>query len=325
MSRCESWVAESSCYYTLTRTGQPRQGRTNQDRTATSSDGSIWTVVQSRRQRRKNKRRSGNKRSSENTITLSGSAGSNQSPPPKPSAVKDLRTWGLKYSGEEREDAEEFLESLRDCLESSNISELEILRARPCVLSKGAARWYRTIKREVRTWREFERAFHRRFVKQYDRIDLLDDLNKRTKGKDEKITEYVAALKYIVSRFPSRPPSRRELVNTAYRNLLPEYHRTMSERYIGILAELESYGRRWERQKELNDRYTPPPPPEKMHVRGAAYEPASRSKSAATTTDENACAASDERRKWEKNRTRMDRRTGRIFHERANRRQTRTG
>ena len=241
MSRCESWVVGSS-YYTPTRTERPKQGYIDRNRTTTSSDGSVWTIVQSRRKRRKNKRRSGNKRSSENTITLTGSAGSNQSPPPKKSAVKDLRTWGLKYSGEEREDAEEFLESLRDCLDSSDMSELEMLRALPCVLSSGAARWYRTIKREVKTWREFERFFRRRFVKQYDRIDLLDDLNKRTQGKGEKIAEYVASLKYIVSRFPSKPPSRRELVNTAHRNLLPEYRRAMSDRYIGRLTELETMG-----------------------------------------------------------------------------------
>ena len=94
----------------------------------------------------------------------------------------------------------------------------------------------------MRTWREFKRAFCRRFEKQYDRIDLLDDLNKRTRGKGERMEEYNAALKYIVLRFPSEPPSRRELVDTAYRQLLSEYHRAMSDRYIGSLAEVNPMG-----------------------------------------------------------------------------------
>ena len=40
------------------------------------------------------------------------SATTRSSIPPKPVAVKHLREWGLKFAGEDREDAEEFLEKL---------------------------------------------------------------------------------------------------------------------------------------------------------------------------------------------------------------------
>ena len=45
----------------------------------------------------------------------------------------------------------------------------------------------------------------------------------------------------------------------------------MSDEIVQTLEDLERYGRRWERQKELNSRYIPPPPAKKMRVPGAAF------------------------------------------------------
>ena len=45
----------------------------------------------------------------------------------------------------------------------------------------------------------------------------------------------------------------------------------MSDKLVETLDDLERYGRRWERQKELDSRYTPPSPAEKMRVPGAAF------------------------------------------------------
>ena len=165
-----------------------------------------------------------------------------------------------------------------------------MLRALPCILTKHAVRWFRTIKKEATTWGRFQQLFKNRFVQVYDREDLLDDLKRRTQGKGEKITPYLASLKYIVSRF-ARPPREREIVDTAWRNLLPEYRKAMSDKLVDSLSLLEEYGRRWERQKELDSRYVPPPPPEKMRVRGAAFEPSVKSKVAAVEAEDAGVAA----------------------------------
>ena len=106
-------------------------------------------------------------------------------------AVKHLKAWGLKFSGDEKEDAEEFIEQLRECVQSTDIPVIDVLRALPCVLSKHAVRWFRTV-RKVITWRDFEKHFRNRFVAIYDRVDLMDELHKSTQGKSEKITTYLA-------------------------------------------------------------------------------------------------------------------------------------
>ena len=60
-------------------------------------------------------------------------------------------------------------------------------------------------------------------------------------------------------------------METAYRNILPEYRKAMSDKLVETLEDLERYGRRWDRQKELDSCYAPPPPAEKMRVSGAAF------------------------------------------------------
>ena len=57
----------------------------------------------------------------------------------------------------------------------------------------------------------------------------------------------------------------------AYRNLLTEYRRAISDKVIDSLDDIERYSKRWERQKELDQRYIPPAPADKMRVPGGAY------------------------------------------------------
>ena len=44
------------------------------------------------------------------------------------------------------------------------------------------------------------------------------------------------------------------------------------DKIVGTLDVMEKYGSRWERQKDLNSRYTPPPTADKVRVKGAAFE-----------------------------------------------------
>ena len=61
--------------------------------------------------------------------------------PVKPIAVKHLRTWGLKFAGNEKEDPQEFLAGLRDCMESFDIPEFDIIRAvSRCLRPRGLVR-----------------------------------------------------------------------------------------------------------------------------------------------------------------------------------------
>ena len=54
----------------------------------------------------------------------------------KARAVKLLKDWGLKFSGDEREDPEEFLERLEDCRKGAEMGDQGLLIAIPCILTE---------------------------------------------------------------------------------------------------------------------------------------------------------------------------------------------
>ena len=94
----------------------------------------------------------------------------------KARAVKLLKDWGLKFNGDEREDPEEFLERLEECRGGAEVDDQGLLSALPCILTKGEARWFRTVRLGTPSWPGFRKAFRDPFVVEYDREDLLGDL-----------------------------------------------------------------------------------------------------------------------------------------------------
>ena len=73
-----------------------------------------------------------------------------------------------------------------------------------------------------------------------------------------------------MSRF-KKPPIEDEQVDLAYRNLLPEYRRAMSDKVVDTLDDIKRYEKRFEKQRAIDSRYVPPPPAEKIHVPSAAF------------------------------------------------------
>ena len=163
-------------------------------------------------------------------------------------AGKTLRSWNLKISGRAtKKAAEEFLHQLDDCREGNQLSDAGILGALPCVFTGEAATWFRLEKSRINPWRALVKAFKRRFIGEYDRQDLLDDLRRRTQGKGESVESYIENFRLIVSHF-RRPPSEESQVDHAYRNLLPEYRRAMNDEVIESLDDIVKYGRRFQRR-----------------------------------------------------------------------------
>lgn len=73
--------------------------------------------------------------------------------------VKMLKSWGMKFTRDDKEDGEEFLEKLEDCQLTVALSDGDLIDALPCILDKRAAMWYRTIRPGLRTWAAFTRTF----------------------------------------------------------------------------------------------------------------------------------------------------------------------
>ena len=70
-------------------------------------------------------------------------------------AVKLL--WDVKkFSGEENEDAEEFLKTLDEIVLEGRMADVEILSAVSTVLKGEGWHWWRTSRNVIETWGEFK-------------------------------------------------------------------------------------------------------------------------------------------------------------------------
>ena len=72
-------------------------------------------------------------------------------------AVKALKDWRISFSGSSSTDAKEFLERLAEMQRYYRLRDMEILEAIPCVLTDHALQWFRSVAREARTLRKFEK------------------------------------------------------------------------------------------------------------------------------------------------------------------------
>ncbi|KAL7293052.1 hypothetical protein TKK_0013496 [Trichogramma kaykai] len=185
---------------------------------------------------------------------------------------KLVQGWRLKFSGEDKnEDAEAFVDRINDYIRSSRFHPNDILTALPCLFEKRASQWYRTVVSRLDSWSTFERLFRKQFVPEYNQDDLEDDLRSRTQGKGEDITTFLTNFRSLILRF-EKPPSMQQQTEIAWKRLRPEYRTAMQYRKYYTLDELEDGGRLYERQRNLNAKFTEPPPPEKMHIKGIAFK-----------------------------------------------------
>ena len=207
-----------------------------------------------------------------------------------PSATDALFRWGLKFSGKAKDGPEEFLVRLEECKRGARLDDRDLLEALPYAFKEDASCWYRGVQADLATWKQFKKAFRNRFVGAYSREELRDELKARTQGKNERISEYVACVRYLIGHF-RHPPSLHRQLAIVYDNLLPEYRKNIKQKKVVDFASLEKLGLKYEKQKEKDSRFVPPPPREKARIAGAAYQGTRTSKIAAvrqetTTSDD---------------------------------------
>ena len=198
---------------------------------------------------------------------------------------KIMKSFDLKFHGNDNENAELFLDELKDCIENSDISKDRALKAIPRLLFGQAKKWYQGEKRYFENWKSFEKKFRKRFVPLRNDRDIYEDLYGRTQGEDENIAEFIGNFKLIAALL-KHVPREKVLVEIAEKNLLPKYRNWINDRRISTFDLLLSIGQKCERRLEENKRYVPPRNKDLMHVKYAAYKPKekkSKDKLASTT------------------------------------------
>ncbi|CAB0040087.1 unnamed protein product [Trichogramma brassicae] len=135
-------------------------------------------------------------------------------------ATKVLQSWHLSFDGENREEARNFLENVRDCKESNEIPTDKLLKAMPAILKGKAQRW----------------AFEDRYMKVLRDTTIRRDIDHRTQAKGEKIADYADCFLQLVRHLKQRPRDE-ELVEMFLQNVRNGYRRFIAPHRPWTIAE----------------------------------------------------------------------------------------
>ncbi|KAJ8666287.1 hypothetical protein QAD02_007949 [Eretmocerus hayati] len=120
-----------------------------------SSSSDEWTphTLTPRQQRSRSRSSRSRKQDKESSRTLQ--------------VMKTLTSWKISFDGDpraSREKAEEFLVSIKECMETLELFDAEVLTAMPSVLTGRARAWYRTHRWSMTCWHDFKQLFRDQYV-----------------------------------------------------------------------------------------------------------------------------------------------------------------
>ena len=90
--------------------------------------------------------------------------------------IKSLKSWGLRYSGEDKESPEQFLSRLNACKQATGIQDDQLLPCPASMLMKDAGDWYEVYQDDMELWdfATFEKTFRRQFIDSFEAIERYD-------------------------------------------------------------------------------------------------------------------------------------------------------
>lgn len=117
--------------------------------------------------------------------------------------------------------------------------------------------WYRAVKSSLVDWDCFVDSIRAEFEPiDYDE-KLLDEIRRRTQGKDEPIGIYLVTMKSLFERCKSPPPEERQL-RIILRNIQPFFQAQLALVEVKSYVELRKLCRQLEERRESVEAFQPP-------------------------------------------------------------------
>lgn len=166
--------------------------------------------------------------------------------------------WGIKFTGDDRNSLETFLEDVEDRRRDNSITTTDLLHSASGLFGGSALQVYRYARDKLRTWDELVQTLRKSFRDpDYDHL-LKIEINKRKQGPTEPFSVYVAKMFSLYKRM-ERPPAYSEQMQTIELNCLPDYQEQISVNEPRTIDELENLVSRLERGRLRARRQSCPP------------------------------------------------------------------
>ncbi|XP_066585617.1 uncharacterized protein [Prorops nasuta] len=166
-------------------------------------------------------------------------------------ALEWARKSGIRFEGK---DPLSFLEKIEELQESYQISEAELLACVPVLLAGQPLLWYRLVKEEINTWKEFNTLFRRQYLPARFLVAMEESIHQRLQKPQERILDYITGLGTLMHRHGEM--SKASQLDRYYNNLQPAYRNYIKRREVHTLADLIELGQEFEINLDLNKAFS---------------------------------------------------------------------
>ncbi|XP_023245977.1 uncharacterized protein LOC111643085 [Copidosoma floridanum] len=184
-----------------------------------------------------------------------------------------VRQWNVKFTGESHDNFDTFLTRITECRTASGLTEEELFRALPELMTGMAATWFRNECDQWISWADFV-AEGQEWYGSNEEVQrrLTWDAQMRTQYAGEPVRNFLTQIRNIVRRIQPSWPVERQL-DLFHRNMRPELQDRVRRDEVCSLAELLRKATEAEYLLEFRSAFREPPLPEHFYLPESVYKP----------------------------------------------------
>lgn len=203
-----------------------------------------------------------------------------------------ISSWNLKFNNSCGLSPVDFLLRIGEKKKSYAIPDATLFTCLPEFLEGIPLNWYRLNHTLWTKWDDFEKDFRRTFFPRDYQEKLKREIETRTQGEYECISDFVICLRTLMSKLDT-PLAESHQISRIYDNLRPPYQMYFRRSEVNSILHIIALGQEYESYREKSRTFRPPPPKESVLVPEAAYQPPlSSHHSQQTRREQNTCSSS---------------------------------
>ena len=167
--------------------------------------------------------------------------------------------WNISFTGStQKESVVSFLEKIEELRISRNVTKEDLFLSACDIFQGPAWNWFLTNRQNFSTWDEVTQKLKSDFLPSFYEQDLINEINNRTMGNNERVTLYISAMECLYLKLTTLPDEKTR-VNQIRRNLSPFFIHQLALTEINTIADLTNYCKKLEESRLWSDRYKAPP------------------------------------------------------------------
>ncbi|XP_055836661.1 uncharacterized protein LOC129905251 [Episyrphus balteatus] len=183
--------------------------------------------------------------------------------------------WGVKFTGDsDGASVNSFLERVEELRLANDVPESHLFKSASELLTGRALMWFRTVREDIENWSELVKELKAEFLPaNYDDL-LLEEINRRSQGKDETFGAYLSTMRTLFRRL-SEPLSEGRMLAILKKNVDPFFQLQIASSKPRTVKELAILGRELDTLKVNVDTFTPPSRSRNLLEPECGYQPSS--------------------------------------------------